>query len=1090
MNYLIGDFKSEKEKYIIDTALALNTSGENVIIITKEQGTFNMEQKLLKYSRQKVSTIQVFSFNRLAYYILKEVGDDGLIPLDSLGKTLILRKIIDDNFHDLKFYKNCSNKSGFLDELINLITEFYNYNITIENLNSSSENDLLDLKLKDISLIFEKYNEYTKSDYLTTDQVLDTLSKKIPESRSISNTHIFITDFPNFLPQELKVIKELIYKCKSIYFSFDIPENKPIKYYNDLDQRDIYFIPKNALNKITEIGSTLSKYPKEILLFNREKDLPHDISFLIENFNTGKSYNDECKNIFLQRSQNSYREIENISQEITRLIKTEGYRYRDIGILSGDIEDYKTILSTTFTEYNIPFFVDTKRKVTNMSLSTLIKGIMEIIIYNFSYESVFKVLKTEFFDFAEYELDYFENYCIEYGIKNYKWQFDKFNLGQNKYDLEKINSTKDKILDCFSPLTKKVNNKDQYEVRQLCIYIFDFLTYNQIPEKLEDIIKQREINDQIEVAKEYSQIYNKSILLFERINDILGSALLKLQEFYNIVVSGLDKMDLGLLPSRLDEVFYGSIDRSIFPNVKVLFIIGVNEGKVPIVHKENTIFNDREREELKNKGIILEETSIDKSFREDFNIYSSLFIPREKLYFSYCLSFKNEVLFPSILIGKLLKTFPKLKFMETKDYISYETVLFKKVPSIINKNFNGEDISEMEKSIYSYFYNSSYQGKIKNMERALLNKNENPSLREDTINKLYGNELITSVSKLERFQQCPYSYFLNYNLKVHERDVYELGKLDFGNLFHHILDKFQIYHKSFINMSDKEIEAKIISIVDELIDENNIYKSSKRYENFLTKIIKISFKSIWAIKEHLIRGDFQVYGSEITFNQEENGIIIDIGERKLILTGKVDRVDILDKDNKYIKIIDYKSGNQDFVVEDILNGLNLQLSIYLMTLLEQTKNADVGGMFYFKVKNPVISAKEYDKNPTTALLKEFKMSGVFLHDDNNDITKYFDRDFEDSSLVIPATKLKSGELRKDRSSYLSREEFNQLFKTTETNVKDIGEKILKGNIDVNPILNRDKTPCTYCSYKGICKIDLKDEDKKYRILNKDTKKGE
>lgn len=1086
MNYLIGDFKSEKENYIINKGLELSSLGEQVIIITKEQGTFKMEAKILQSLPNNATNIQVLSFNRLAYRILNETGDDGLVSLDTLGKNLIIRKIIDDNKNELLFYKKSGNKSGFIDEMSNLISEFYNYNIKPDILNKKFQNNILTLKIHDISLIFEKYLEFIEKDYFTNDEALDKLTIKIPYSANIKNSHIFIVDFPNFLPQELKVIKELMVNSKDIFFSFDINEENKVKYFNNLNPDDLYFLPKNSLNKITEIGSVISCFPDNILTFPNKINMKEDISFFLENFSTNKPYSKNVKNIFLNKSQNSYWEIENIGNEIIYLIKN-GYRYKDIGIICGNIEDYKTILSTTFEEYNIPLFVDSKRKVSNMSLPTLIKGIMEVFIYNFSYESVFKVLKTEFFDFDKYTLEYFENYCIEFGIKNYKWQFEEFTLGKDKYDLEVINDMKNQIILSFSPFINNLSTKETYQVNFLCKKIFDFLTFNKIPEKLETIIGKREENNQLEIAKEYTQIYSKIISLFEKVNDILGNSSISVQEFYNIIVSGLDKLNLGLVPSRLDEVFYGSIDRSIFPNIKILFIIGVNEGKIPALYKENSIFNDLEREELAKEGITLEETSISKTFREDFSIYKSLFVASEKLYFSYSLTSNDGTIFPSVLINKIKKIFPKLTYTKSKEIISYKNILFKSVPEIINKKLRNENLSDDEKSIYTYFLNSSHKEKILEMENLYLNRNINSTLSEESINELYGKELISSVSKLERFQKCPYAYFLNYNLQIYERQEYELRKLDFGNLFHHILDKFEIYHKDFYEITEEEIENKVRNIVNEIVDENNIYKSSKRYSNFLEKIIKISIKSIWAIKEHLVRGDFNVLGTEISFNQEENGIIIDVGSRKLVLTGKVDRVDIYDKDNKYIKIIDYKSGKQDFSVEDIINGLNLQLTIYLMTLLEQDKDLKVGGMFYFKVKNPVVTSEEYDKNPSTALLKEFKMSGVFLHDESNDITNHFDKDFQDASLVIPATKLKSGELRKDRSNYLSENEFNELFETTENNIKEIGKEILGGNINVSPISNKNIIPCTFCSYKGICKIDLKDENKKYRFIGDEKK---
>ena len=61
----------------------------------------------------------------------------------------------------------------------------------------------------------------------------------------------------------------------------------------------------------------------------------------------------------------------------------------------------------------------------------------------------------------------------------------------------------------------------------------------------------------------------------------LGDECLELEDYALILSSGIEAIELGLIPPGLDQVLVGSLDRSRNPEVRVLFLLGANEGILP-----------------------------------------------------------------------------------------------------------------------------------------------------------------------------------------------------------------------------------------------------------------------------------------------------------------------------------------------------------------------------------------------------------------------------------------------------------------------------------------------------------------------------
>ena len=211
------------------------------------------------------------------------------------------------------------------------------------------------------------------------------------------------------------------------------------------------------------------------------------------------------------------------------------------------------------------------------------------------------------------------------------------------------------------------------------------------------------------------------------------------------------------------------------------------------------------------------------------------------------------------------------------------------------------------------------------MLKGLRYSNKPQNIDKNKLKDIYSNnngDLVFSVSRLEKYAQCPFSYFVQYGLKAKNRKLYKFNAPDIGLFMHEILDEFtNKIRKEKIKWCDLNRE-KCRDIVDILVkdkvDENSILNSSERYKYFAQRFKKIVVNSVVVLSQQMSKGEFGVYSNEFIFGVGGKGAPISFtlpsGE-KVYLTGRIDRIDELKMDQKtYIRIVDYKSGNKEFEI--------------------------------------------------------------------------------------------------------------------------------------------------------------------------------
>jgi len=1091
LKFVLGQAGSGKSEYICNQAVATEKLGKNAIIIVPEQYSHEREMQILSKTGYICETLYVTSFNRLAYKI---ISDSGLVHkrADTTGKAMLLSRALSRCRSKLTYFKKAEERTGYIDLFLDAISEFKKGQIMPEALQvaaNEAKEPLFSARLSDIALIYEEYNKLLSADMSDGDDDITLLASLCFGNEYIKNSVIYIDEFFRFTKNEIFCIESMLSAGADVVVSLCMPENAQI---------DSIFSSvintKNLLEKCARTAGASVSFP--VVMEENKRFACPELSVLEAAMRANSvEFARSPKNISLTVLKNRYDEAAFVGTKIKSLVAS-GMNYRDIAVIAGDYEGYKDIITSTFALYDIPVFADTRKNFLDHPIVVYLFSIFDLLT-GITTDRLSVYMKSGFADISDSEASKLENYALASAINYNDWLDDERFLrksasifaSEEEAGDEGVRQVevKNRLLAPVVALKEKISQSKNVADRVSALY--EFFTQTNLEEKITKKADQFAQRGMLNLADEYTEVYNIICETLDTLKTCLGEETTGLAVLREILAAGFSQKSIGIIPKVSDCVAFGDINRSVIKNPKALFLIGVNEGLFPAFPSSGALLSDGEREFLISRNLSVAPDS--KKLIEDaeFSVYENVNIAKEQLFVSYPIDNDGTALRPASLIGKLKRTFPEL---ESKNYLAGDELApeasiasrasaYSYVLTHI-KNLNENSLAKNLATELSK--DEEYKAKI---QRAIsFSKYENTAgrLSADAVSALYGTNLYGSVSRFERFSSCPFSFFIEYGLRARERKVLRIEAPDVGSLLHEVVEVFSKEIKkrglSFKTITKEQQRQICDEICDEMFAAMMIKKvfSKGRIEALKTRLKSLVAKSVWAICEHVARGEFEPAAFELSF--DKNGdidpvtVTLPTGE-EITMVGRIDRVDTLTHEGKlYIKIIDYKSGNKAYSLADIFNMTTLQLSVYMIAVTENGGKAlggdtEFGGMFYFRLDDPVESGTPDMDVSDEKSLKAFKMSGLVC--DNETVIRAMDKNASGWSAVIPVYVKNDGTVSRNQSKLADPEQYEKLKRYVKNAVTKIGQEIVSGNIDIRPVRNGDISPCSYCRYRTVCGFD-------------------
>ncbi len=1093
LQFIFGPSGSGKSYHLYHHIIeeSIHHPDRNYIVLVPEQFTMQTQKDLVSmHPRHGIMNIDILSFGRLACRVFEETGGDMLPVLDDEGKNLILRKIAGDYEDELCVLKGNMKKLGYISEVKSVISEFTQYDIGEEELDqvmeSIGEDSRLYYKLKDIQVLYRGFTDYLREKYITKEELLDVLSRMVEKSEILKNSTVVLDGFTGFTPVQNRLILELLLHCRKLMVTVTMDEREDPYIYSHpyqlfaLSKHMTASLVKLAREHKIELEEPVCKYTDPPYRFRENAAL----AFLERNlFRYGAGvFEEEQDSIGIRAARNPREEALSAAGEIRRMVRQEGLRFREIGVIVSDMEVYGDYLKRAFDLYDIPVFMDHKRNILLNSFVEYIRSLLNMAEQNLTYESVFRFLRTDLAGFTRDEVDELENYVLGLGIKGYKrWQekWVRPLKGMKAEELERLNHLRTALVEKIDPLMFVLKQR-QKTVKDITAAVYEFMVQEDLQVRLKRQEEEFQAAGELALAKEYAQVYRIVVELFDKFVELLGDEKTGLLEYCKLLDAGLEEARVGVIPPSPDQVVAGDVERTRLKDIRALFFLGANDTYLPGSLLRTGLLSERDREHFQKEKLALAPGGKERAYIQKFYLYTNLTKPTKKLmvYFSK-VSSQGKSIRPSYLIQELRRMYPQISIRdeEEKELVERELTEESGIEYLIRGLHGTGGMDTVFLELYSWYKrDEKWKEKVESLLKAGYYRRPMDGLTQEAARRLYGEDFEDSITRMERFSVCAFAHFLAYGLNLKERQQYEFQALDLGNICHSALERYskKIAAKGcgWTEISEEEGRRYIEESVEEAVTDygSQVLYSSARDEYMIVRMKRMLGRTVWALTMQLKAGDFRPSAFELRF-----------------ANGKIDRVDTCREEEKvYVKIVDYKTGRKAFDIVSLYHGLELQLMVYMDAAIRLEKAENPGkeivpaGVFYYRIQDPLVD-KSKTGEEEELLLKELKPDGIINLKD--EVLEHLDHTKSGESLAVPVRYNKNGSLAKG-SKAVTEEEFQLMMRHAARKVEEAHLKILEGRTEAVPYRKGQETGCDYCRYRHVCGFDVKIPGYGYREIGK------
>ncbi len=1092
---------------------------QQIMVIVPEQFTMQTQKELVTSSPRKgILNIDVQSFIRLAYRVFGETGAGNIPVLDDMGKTMILRKVLEQHKDSLQYFGRNIHKKGYVAEIKSFLSEMLQYGMDAagiqEMADAAKDKPALCRKLQDMVVAYEAFTGYLADNYITSEEVLSVFCDEVSSSTILKDAVICLDGFTGFTPIQYRLIEQLMMCCREIYVTVTMDIREQVLRVGPKHQ--LFYMSRNTIAHIRELAQKHHIEVGEHIWTGKElKETRYvqapGIASLEQNLfrYPFQTYKEKPTDISIHLLSQPEAEVAYVIQKILELRLKEDCRYRDIAVVTGDMETYGLLAQDAFEQADMPCFIDQKKSILTHPYVETIRALLDVLSTDFTYDAVMRFLRGRYCGLTREDINILDNFLLASGIRGAKkWQAE-WSCGalyrlreEEKVSAvdDRLNDIRKKVWDMLQELQERIGRK-KHSVREYAESICLFIERQNYYEALQRDSQQFMEEGQASRAKEYDQVYEIVIGVFDRLVELLGEEQISLKEFVELLETGFSEARVGLIPPGVDTVMVGDISRSRLADVKYLFFLGVNDGVIPKTGGGGGILSDTERNFLEEQDFTLAPTTREIIFTEQFYLYLNLTKPQRHLYICYPETGTDGVaLQPSYLIDRLQKLFPKLTVCVEEMEQDDQHILGKDGGRsyLIHGLRSGRFEDSKWQEIYRYYWSQERsRHEVMRLVDAAFYREKETQISKAAARLLYHEVLRGSASALERYGACAFAYYLQYGLRLEERAEHAVEFFDIGNVVHEALELYtRELLKDGMRWQDVEEEEQH-KLADRCLDQTvDHYKAGLMYDTqrstyLVRRLRRILYRSVWAISKQMEQGDFTTADSELKFEQQQG---------PLNLVGRVDRLDTMSQtDADYITIVDYKTGQKKISLSDMYYGLQMQLVIYLKSAVEEYKRQNTkklvipAGVYYYNIDDPILEGKTGAGDHDEEIMKALRLSGLSNEDDP--VLQSIDRRFQTESGDLPVSEESivtdfgtdaKGNLKK-RSTTVTTRDFTNIMEYTEKKLVHMSQEILDGHIEINPYRKEGgegKSGCDYCPYHGICRFNTRIAGNRYRIIKK------
>ena len=1078
LRLLLGRAGTGKTARIVDALRQRQQAGERAILIVPEQYTYEAE-RMLADAINGLLGIQVFSFGRLCERILS-LGGRTRPLLSEQGYRMVIRRAIDRQQSRLTVFSLAAQHSGFIEEAQSYFQDFKRAGLSPDALDAlllrlPKELPLTE-KLQDLSLLYRETEEYLNERYLSLDDAANEAVRLLPAS-FVAGLPIFIDGLDRPNRQVLSLLEQMLRLCPEVTVSLRV----------DCASRadDELFEPeREVLRALLDVAETAGANVVEERLCQQKDGGDPLMRHIEQNLFAYPSepYPGEGSHLTLFGASDRRAEAESLAEAILEFARS-GVRYREMAVIVSDLDAYAALLSRSCARRGIPVFLDRKRPLTGHAAIDGVLAALRFSANGYPANDLQTYCKSGFAPCADADAEALDLYLRRTGVRG-NALLKPLTRGAPEEAAERARAAVTPALERLSKGLARARVSDQVRA------FYAFLTEIELQRTLEERAMALGQEGRIALMQEHAQIWNQLVELLDQISEILGELNVGKKEFVRLLEEGLSGCSVGVVPGTADQGLVGDVVRTRSRRVRALFVVGANEGLLPRPQSNDGLLDDGEILELRNLGAELQKTAVERSAADRLDLYTALSKATEYLYVSYAYGDGAGELSPSWLVERLRAICPTCQIktdIERSDALpdcaaEALTLFAADLRRFRDEGKCAERLPALNEWLTGRAETRALAGRMLQESAARFGP---ANIRSDSAAQLYGDSVAMSASRLESFNNCPFQHFVRYGLRAEETREFTERAADLGEFYHAALEAFvRTVNERKLDwraISDAEAFALLDDILPQVIANHHygILVENERMRSTVFLLVEVVRQSALAIVHQIRAGSFTPVLTEVRFGADAPFPPIRLAladGREALVGGKIDRVDratILGQ--PMTRIIDYKTGGREFDFAGVLNGLTLQLPLYLLAAAEQTQSR--AGLYYMPILQPVVSDAEEDIE--AAAQDAFRLKGLTLSDAA--VLKASDAAMDGVSGILGGVR-SSGE-NEYSGSVCSGEELNRLLEAALNKSRVTLRNMLEGEMTASPAARQKrKQACLYCDYNSICRFDASIPGARVRLL--------
>ena len=1094
LNIIQYGFGSVGESEISEKIAQCVKNEKRAYLIVPEQQTISAEAQYTKalpahYPRY----FEVTNFTRLANTLFRKIGGGAGEYCDATSRALVMWKALTEISPMLDMTKGRSNiTSGIVDKALSAIGELQSLGITPEELSEATEGDgkihaRLESKLHDISLIYSTYKRLLSERYSDTSDVVMALSEELLSAPELlCDTEIFVEGFTSFTYAQYKLF-EALFRRTNVTIGLQMH-----RFSNQMFE---YGELSDTLNRLKEIASetnTPVKISRPTAISQKSNQAIIRTSELLFT-NDGALDTEIAKaaplSIKMYEGDTPFEVCDFVCADIKRRI-CEGAKYSDFAIVVRSLNTYLGVIDDAMDVAKIPYFMSNRQDITSYEAIRLIFCVYKIITSGFSKEDVISYAKCGLCGIPRSEVDDLTLYIEKWNINGRAFvSEDVWNMNPRGYEkmregdsmwLLYLNEIRNKLL---SPvLTLYRRSQGVHTVRAHAEFLVEFLGEVGLEDKLTQRAKELSKLGRSAQAEENSRLWKIICDSLDTLVEVLGDAEADAESFFNQLYVVFSGTSIARIPARRDEVTVGGADMLRVKDKKYVYLIGVNQGEFPSTVSDNSYFTEKDKLSLCELGIKIRPDMHIKNARELYIFTRAFTVATDTV---TLLSARRTCAYTPSSAHQLIKrigevTLGEVKLQKIEDIPLVERLYYPEAAIEKIGEASENDIEAIKESLRAFSFGEIVSISEKDIENSKL------KLSNEAVGFIYNGGIYLSQSKLDAFQKCPMKYYLNYNLRLNENESAEVAPNVIGTFVHEILEKFFTRVRTDgINIADisteerKEMTKQIAKrYLTELLGED---AAKPRTEVTMSRLMRASMPVVDSLCDELSSSSFIPQFFELKTDKKNPNLPDPMAltmrdGTPITVSGFIDRVDTLKRgEDVYVRVVDYKTGQKEFSPGDIEEGKNLQMFIYLKSIVDSKsegfrdalgvgKDGEVipAGVIYVKASLKDVKIDTYsDEDAWEALKDEQKREGMILSEE--ECYEAMNPDF------LPVNPKKEKLSDKERARLFSRDDWTRINETIETVILDFAEEMKSGNIRAIPS-SEMFTGCSTCKFKAFCRV--------------------